>query len=250
MKKQLRVIVADNDDAFAAKCAAGLHHAGDWAILRCQQPHLLLQAVRVEHPDVLILNLTVPTMEFPQFTNEVLRYSDLRIIAFYREKNAALQRIFEEQGVRYVPMPEDENGLPDFVHLLCGGGSFPQREPAFMPDTDAEAFVTRFLYSFGISTHLQGFHYLRCAILLVYAQGRCRYSMMHCIYPEVAEKMHSTAARVERAIRHAISHAWENAETAPGWQYGLHSTRRMTNSEFIAFAADWLRSERTGRRYG
>ena len=248
MKKQLRVVVADNNDEFAARCAAGLHRAGDWAILRCQQPQTLMQAVRVEHPDALILNLTVPSMEFPCFTEEVLRYSDLRIIAFYRQQNESLRRAFEEQGVRYMPMPETGSNLADFVHLLCGGGSFQRREPAVMNGSDAEYCVTRLLHSFGISTHLQGFYYLRCAIMLAYAQGDCSCSMMRSIYPEVAERMNSTTSRVERSIRHAITHAWENAGQEPGWQYGLHCPHRMTNSEFISFAADWLRSERASRR--
>lgn len=32
-----------------------------------------------------------------------------------------------------------------------------------------------------------------------------------------------------------------------GWQYGLHIDHRMTNSEFISFAVEWLHTEQVSR---
>ena len=66
------------------------------------------------------------------------------------------------------------------------------------------------------------------------------------LYPEIAKKYSTTSSRVERAIRHAIQVAWNRGNigfieklfgSVPG-----KSKRRPTNSEFIAFMADRIRS--------
>lgn len=246
MTKQLRILVGDIGDNYAASCAAALTLTGDWAVTRTQRRDTLLEAIRKEHTDVLILNLSTSTMPFPDFTAEVLRHTDLIILALYHVRNNGLAQIFMHQGVHYLSVPKDLSELVACVHRLAGISNTKhtaeQKQPA------PELAVTRLLHSFGISTNLCGFHYLRQAILYAYEQETHSGCMMNLIYPAVAEALQSTPARVERSIRHAIMQAWENADHNAGWQFGIRENHRMTNSEFISFAVDWLRTEHAARR--
>ena len=62
------------------------------------------------------------------------------------------------------------------------------------------------------------------------------------LYPEVAKQFHTTASRVERAIRHAIEVAWDRGDVDTlnsYFGYTIHNGRgKPTNSEFVAMIAD------------
>lgn len=246
MTKQLRVLVGDIGDDYSASCAAALTLTGDWAITRQQQRTALLEAVRTEHVDVLILNLSAPTMHFPDVTAEILRHTKLIIIALYHTKNKGLAQIFMQQGVHYMPFPRERGDLVKYVHELAG--QMYCSSPAVIKKPEPELAVTRLLHSFAIPINLHGFNFLRCAILFSYEQGTHVGCMMSTVYPAVAEALQTTPARVERSIRHAIMQAWENSSHNVGYQFGININRRMTNSEFISFAVDWLRTECEARR--
>ena len=60
----------------------------------------------------------------------------------------------------------------------------------------------------GIPANIRGYTYLREAIILVIEEAQLLNSVTKELYPRVAEMFDTTAARVERAIRHAIEIAW------------------------------------------
>lgn len=246
MTRQLRVLVGDIGDDYATSCAAALTLTGDWAITRQQQRTILLEAIRKEHVDVLILNLSAPAMSVPDVISEIQRHTQLIIIALYHTKNSGLAHILMQQGVHYISFPKKRAELVAFVHHLadCLNAN---RAVAFS-ETEPELAVTRFLHSFGVPTNLHGFNFLRRAILFAYEQETHIGCMMSTVYPAVAEALQTTPARVERSIRHAIMQAWENSGANIEYQFGIRSDRRMTNSEFISYAVDWLRTEHAARR--
>lgn len=246
MGRQLRIIIGDNNGNFASNLAAALHCAGDWVILRHQQFDLLMDAVRTEHPDVLVLDIGESTTRFPELTERILAFSDVTILAFYEKRDPSLEEAFNRIGVRYLPKSDLVADRVRYVHMICG--RYPMiRQNQQQPIQQNELSVTRLLNDFGISTNLRGYHYLRAAILTACECQTCSGCMMNVIYPSVAEQMHSTPSRVERAIRHAILQAWEHGGPRIGWQYGLNIDHRMTNSEFISFAVEWLHSEQMSR---
>lgn len=247
MTKQLRIIIGDIGDEFASKIAASFAGEGIWAVTRLQRHDVLTHAVRMEHADVLILNLTAETVHVPVLTEEMLRHSEISILVLYREKNDGLAQILTQQGVHYIPYPQNTADFIAYVQRLCG---IRATSNSCMQTDDPELAVTHLLHSFGIPTNLRGFHHLRCAIVTAYRQDIRSGCMMNLIYPVVAQMHHSTPARVERSIRHAIIQAWENADRKIGLEFGIRDGHRMTNSEFISFAVDWLRTEQNSRRYG
>ncbi|MDP4091697.1 MAG: sporulation initiation factor Spo0A C-terminal domain-containing protein, partial [Bacillota bacterium] len=65
------------------------------------------------------------------------------------------------------------------------------------------------------------------------------------VYPSIAEKYHTTASRVERAIRHAIEVVWSRGHAEALEDIFGHALitlkERPTNSEVIGFISDHIR---------
>lgn len=108
--------------------------------------------------------------------------------------------------------------------------------------------ITNIISEIGIPAHIKGYKYIREAITLVYNNFGILGSVTKVLYPEVADKFHTTPSRVERAIRHAIEISWirGKADTINqlfGYTVNI-SKCKPTNSEFIAMVADKLKIER------
>lgn len=110
-----------------------------------------------------------------------------------------------------------------------------------------EALVTNVIHEIGVPAHIKGYQYLREAIMMVINNIDVINQITKQLYPEIAEKYHTTPSRVERAIRHAIEVAWtrgKNEAVESIFGYTISASKgKPTNSEFIAMIADKLRLE-------
>ena len=110
-----------------------------------------------------------------------------------------------------------------------------------------EALVTNIIHEIGVPAHIKGYQYLREAIMMVVQDIDIINQITKQLYPEIAEKYHTTPSRVERAIRHAIEVAWargKNDAVESIFGYTVSAAKgKPTNSEFIAMIADKLRLE-------
>lgn len=110
-----------------------------------------------------------------------------------------------------------------------------------------EALVTNIIHEIGVPAHIKGYQYLREAIMMVIQDIDVINQITKQLYPEIAEKYHTTPSRVERAIRHAIEVAWargKNDAVESIFGYTISAAKgKPTNSEFIAMIADKLRLE-------
>ena len=101
--------------------------------------------------------------------------------------------------------------------------------------------ISRILNECGIPAHLLGHEYIVVAIKEVLNDGTLLHKVTLKLYPSVAEKVNSTASRVERSIRHAIKSAWINQEITNSYiledvfrRSARGALNSPTNSEFIA----------------
>jgi len=112
---------------------------------------------------------------------------------------------------------------------------------------DAEVEVTNLMHRVGIPANISGHQYLREAILMVIEDRGLITGITKELYPNVAKKYKTTAAKVERGIRHAIEVCWlrgriDVLENTFG--YTINPERgKPTNSEFIAMVADKIRMD-------
>lgn len=105
--------------------------------------------------------------------------------------------------------------------------------------------VTSILRELGIPAHIKGYYYLRESIMMAVEDPDVLNGVTKIIYPQIAKRYDTTSSRVERAIRHAITVAFNRGNidlTNNIFGYTVNSDKgRPTNSEFIAMIADKLR---------
>ena len=104
--------------------------------------------------------------------------------------------------------------------------------------------ITSIINEIGIPAHIKGYQYLRSAIEMAVQDADSVHAITKVLYPDVAKKHGTTAARVERAIRHAIELAWDRGDVETLHKYFGYTVSKAkgkpTNSEFIAMIADKL----------
>ena len=111
---------------------------------------------------------------------------------------------------------------------------------------NVELTISTTLKDLGVSPSLLGFDYLKEAIRLVLEDKTFIHQVTKLLYPTVAEKFSSTCSRVERAMRHAIEKSFDRVGTdILNSVFGRAisaDTGKLTNSEFIACVAEYLKA--------
>ncbi|MBP1546078.1 MAG: sporulation initiation factor Spo0A C-terminal domain-containing protein [Oscillospiraceae bacterium] len=132
------------------------------------------------------------------------------------------------------------SGEPE-IGALPWGGQLTQRS------TGVEPMVTEIIQHIGIPANIKGYRYLRNAVMLAMEDMTILDSITKELYPAVARHNNTTPTRVERAIRHAISSAWDRGcgdsayiERRLHCHIDFHG-EKPTNSELIALISDCLR---------
>jgi two-component system response regulator (stage 0 sporulation protein A) len=112
---------------------------------------------------------------------------------------------------------------------------------------NVEVEVTRVMREIGIPANLQGYQFIRNAIMIVLKDPETMNYITKQLYPTIAEEHNTTPSRVERAIRHAIEVTWSRGQMdAINSIFGYTTNLckgKPTNSEFIAMVSDKLRLE-------
>lgn len=114
-------------------------------------------------------------------------------------------------------------------------------------ERDMERAVTEIIVKIGIPAHIKGYRYLRSSVLMALRDMSVLDSITKRLYPSVARYHGTTSSCVERAIRHAISSAWEKG----GGDVDFIESKlrckidylgeKPTNSELIALISDSMR---------
>lgn len=101
-----------------------------------------------------------------------------------------------------------------------------------------ERIISTKLLQLGIAPHMLGYRYLCCIIFDTLGSPDTIQDMAHNCYIELGKRFNKSPLSVERAIRLAISNAWDNN----GEIHGLTQTKyRPTNREFISMVAEKIR---------
>jgi len=106
-------------------------------------------------------------------------------------------------------------------------------------------YLSHLFLQIGIPANKMGYQFLRESVRLVLQEPLLQNRLMHGLYPQVAERFHTTVYCVEHSMRCAIAAAWsrgrpELVEKLLG--RGVSSAyEKPTNGELIALVAENLR---------
>lgn len=105
-----------------------------------------------------------------------------------------------------------------------------------------EPIIRKILIDLGVPDHLRGHAYAVEAILLTVEDRAYIRSVTFGLYPQVAAKFNTTAARVERSIRYLIDVTWAYGDLDQQMRYfgGISRSQqgKPTNAAFIARIAN------------
>jgi two-component system response regulator (stage 0 sporulation protein A) len=114
-------------------------------------------------------------------------------------------------------------------------------------NADPEYLVRQLLLELGAPDHLVGHPYVIHAIVLVVEDRTYINNITFGLYPQLAAQFDTTAARVERAIRHLIEVTWTRGDIDVLDNYFGNTVSlergKPTNGEFIARLANVVKQQ-------
>ena len=153
---------------------------------------------------------------------------------------ALLTEIAQLQPAFFTTLPCDLQELTERILNCCGE----QMRAGMDPAMGVDQRIARQLHALGLAARSKGFSYARLGIRRILEDRRLANALTKQLYPEIASHFDTKPACVERAIRSAITAAWQKEGIL--WQTTLFH-QRPTNGEFLTVLADLLREEAAGQ---
>ncbi len=213
----------------------------------------VLDAVRAEGPDVLVLDIIMPRRDGFLTLEELAELpAPLRpkvIVLTGLARDDFIMRAIRLGASYYMVKPFDRNVLYRRIIEIAGAGESVISEAPEGPQESVDEQVTNIFLTLGIPAHIKGYQYLREAVRLVTEDHEIINRITKELYPAIARRFDTSASKVERAMRHAIEVAWSRGRLdAVNRMYGykvFSPEDRPTNGEFIALVADKLAMKKT-----
>ena len=269
MKEKITVLIADDNSEFANNLAAYVEQEEEMEVIgMARDGNEAFDMICSIEPDIALLDVIMPHLDgigvLEKIKNSNLKKAPLSIMLSAVGQDKITQRAIDLGAEYYVVKPFDIKLLLKRIKDLKNYQPSQFKNVTMMSreikapyieipgenkksGENLEALVTNVIHEVGVPAHIKGYQYLREAIILVVNDIDVINQITKQLYPEIAEKFHTTPSRVERAIRHAIEVAWgrgqqEAVESIFGYTVSA-AKGKPTNSEFIAMIADKLRLE-------
>lgn len=244
MEEKIKVIIGDESKEFGCMLANSLRGRGFFAVTRENDGLKLLDNIRCEEPDVVIVDSVIPGIDAAELIKrcDSFVHKPFFIVTSAYRNIIAERQIMSAENAYFMLKPFDCDMLVNVINSAAQA-EIQSGDPRLAEDM--RVIVTDIIHQIGIPAHIKGYHYLREAILLCLDDEDMLESVTKLLYPTVAKRFNTTASRVERAIRHAIETAWDRGDLDTiqnlfGYTVNVYKGK-PTNSEFIALITDNLR---------
>ena len=167
--KQLKVLIGDDTPDEGLSWASLLKKEGFFAITRQKNGRTILESVKNEMPDFLIIDAKMPEYDAAELISEI-RNSTGKIpfvIVTTNHNSPHLEREVMDLGASYFMVkPFEPTAIVKKVLSLHNfkSGNFVSTAKSEL--VNIEYVVTDIIHQIGIPAHIKGYHYLRTAIIL------------------------------------------------------------------------------------
>lgn len=255
MKQEITVVIVDDNTQFTDLMAEYFNQQEDIKVIGVSKDGLdAIEKIKNLNPDIVILDIVMPKLDgigvLERIANVDLIPKPQFIVLSAIGHDTFVQRAISLGAEYYIVKPfalevllkrvrqiHKEKNLNFFsASKYVSNSSIYKKETRNEKSLEIE--VTNLMHEVGIPPHMKGYQYLRQAIILCVKDMTLLNSITKQLYPQIAEKVGTSAAKVERSIRNAIDKAWmrnnhDNIDALFG--YTSNSNRaKPTNSEFIA----------------
>ena len=251
----VRVLVAEDNPLQQEALVAGLSAQNDIQVVGAASDGI--EAVRMvaeNAPQVLICDMVMPQLDGFGVLERINRMEpSLRprvIVLTALNRDDFIARAINLGASYYMVKPVDPGFLAHQILALAGHprpGSAPKpaAQAPHAREGAIDSHVAELLLRIGVPPHLNGYKFIRQAVMMAIEQPRVLDRVTKSLYPAVADYFQTTPSRVERSIRHAIYLTWERGGAAAFEQIVERSDFpdhvRPTNCEFIALLSERIR---------
>ena len=234
--RKVRVYIADADPDFVANVKRAVCASGQPVeVVGCAgSGDRAFNEISYLKPDVVLTETALPGLDGIALLRQLrcLRCPPAVIVCTRFYSIAAMELACKYGAQFFLCKPTQINGL---IHLLldCGQCTMPAAQA---PETDVEVTSQRslqktreFLKDMGLSPRLNGSAYAIEAVALSRKDSLLMKNLSQGLYAALAERMNSTVSRVERALRSAITIAYERGKLSEAFPH------RPSNREFIEY---------------
>ncbi|MFY9535659.1 MAG: sporulation transcription factor Spo0A [Bacillota bacterium] len=248
----IRVLIVDDNHDLCEVLTGFLNSQSDMSVVGVAYDGIeALKKISELEPDVVVLDIIMPHLDgvgvLERLAEQRQNHRPRFIILTALGQERIVQQLTDMGADYYVVKPFDVQTLAERIRQVMSSHQVIKgRHVEYAPSSrDLHCEVTRLIHDMGIPANIRGYTYLREAIILVIEEAQLLNSVTKELYPRVAEMFDTTAARVERAIRHAIEIAWTRGNIKllnTLFGYTVSSEKgKPTNSAFIARIADKIR---------
>ena len=206
----------------------------------------LIQILNLK-PDLIIVGMFLKGADGCGIIRTVKKmWSEAKIIAMGIPNDNLIEKALSEGAIYYLSKPFS---IASAMETLADVRRNKPQENKNLPlptkkPTTLEEKISEIFIAIGIPPHIKGYSYLREGIKLTVEHPYIINTVTKELYPSIARTFETTPSKVERAIRHAISVAWnrgriDSINAIFGTRIYL-GAEKPTNSEFIALVADKL----------
>jgi len=256
MKKQLSILIADENKDLVTKLKSSLENYEDFSDIEIANGgEDALKKILNLSPDVAIIDVILSGIDGYAVIEEAKKkLSKTKFIIVSSLTSETFVQKAMNLGVEYYMIkPASSELILKRIRDIYEIAEINQASSEESNDVSIDAFkagktkileekITNIFITVGIPAHIKGYYFLREAIKMAIENPDVVNSITKRLYPSIAERFSTSASKVERAIRHAIEVAWnrgkiENINSVFGVKV-YSNNEKPTNGEFIALVAD------------
>ncbi len=252
MYEKMTVILLQSDEESARQNRERFSELGLEVLGVCANGMEAVRVISDQQPDVVLMDSFLPgrsSYDIIASLQEVGYRKHTVFAVLSKVPNDRLaQQVMEAGGDLFLLPPLDYQFVRDRFSAILERKR--EGEPGSADDSriELERYVANLMHEVGVPAHIRGYDYIRDSILLSLENRNMLKAITKELYPTVAKNNHTTASRVERAIRHAIEVAWGRGDIDvlnAIFGFTVKSSKgKPTNGEFISMLTERIRLDR------
>jgi two-component system response regulator (stage 0 sporulation protein A) len=266
--EKIKVIIAENDEKQRNELVREIEKHPVFSIVgETGDGREAIHMVMEQRPELFICNMILRSYDAAAILDELrkrLHQLPKVIVVSSVNMESCIAKAFEKGADEYMLKPLNWGLMlhriselldrPDLLDAILptGKASSADCTEEMTEEERIRQNISSLFLRIGIPAHLLGFRFAQDAIAMLVDDPMLMKNRTKVLYPVIAERHHTSAFCVERAIRHVIALTWERgiAERYRKERGGssLHlPLDRPTSGEFIALMAEYFRPRRRSR---
>ncbi len=220
---------------------------GDYQVLEATcDGEKAVESASMKTPDFLITDLVIKGYDGLKVVEKVANLSKTKVVVLSALcSNEIIAEAMSKGASYFMAKPINMELLLERLEALGkeNKSSFGVEEfGRVKPKASLDERISKIFINVGIPPHIKGYSFLREGVKMAVSDPEIINNITKKLYPLIGEKYHTSASKVERAIRHAIEVAWNRGRIdSINSILGVRAyvgAEKPTNGEFIALVAD------------